>query len=47
MKPWHAKWAISFYDFTKNHSDIVMAGRRKSKIEVFNSEQGRESDPLL
>ena len=31
----------------KNHSDIVRAGWRKSKIEVFNSEQGIETDPFL
>ena len=48
MKPWHAKWVFSFYDYLKNHSAIVLAGWRKSKIEgVFNSEQDIESDPFL
>ena len=48
MKPWHAKWVVSFYDYLKNHSAIVLAGWRKSKIEgVFNSEQDIESDPFL
>ena len=32
----------------KNHSDIILAGWRKSKIEeVFSSEQDIESDPSL
>ena len=35
IKPGHANWVISFYDYMKNHSDIVLAGRRKSKIEEF------------
>ena len=26
MKPLHAKWVFSFYDYMKNHSDIVLAG---------------------
>ena len=48
MKPLHAKWVVLFYDYTKNHSDIVLAGWRKSKIEeVFNSEEDLESDPFL
>ena len=48
MKPFHAKWVVSFYDYMKNHGDIVLAGWRKSKIEeVFNSEQEIESVPLL
>ena len=47
-EPLHAKWVVSFYDYMKNHSDIVLAGWRKSKIEeAFNSEQGIESDPFL
>ena len=38
----------SFYDYMKNHSDIVLGGWRKSKIEeVFNSEQDIECDPFL
>ena len=48
MKPLHAKWVFSFYDYMKNHSDIVLARWRKSKIEeVFNSEQDIESDAFL
>ena len=48
MKPLHAKWVISFYDYLKNHSGIVLGGRRKSKTEeVFNSKQDIESDPFL
>ena len=48
MKPLHAKWVASFYDYTKNHCDIALAGWRKSKIEeVFNSEQDIESGPFL
>ena len=48
MKPLHAKWVISFYDYMKNHSGIVLVGRRKSKTEeVFNSKQDIESDPFL
>ena len=48
MKPMLAKWVVSFYDYKKNHSDIVLAGWRKSKIEeVFNSEHDIESDPFL
>ena len=44
----HAKWVVSFYDYMKNHSDIVLAGWRKSKIkEVFNSKQDIESVPLF
>ena len=40
LKPLHAKWVVSFYDYMKNHKDIVLAGWRKSKIEeVFNSKQ--------
>ena len=45
MNPLHAKWVVSFYDYMKNHGDIVLTGRRKSNIgEVFNSEQ--DSNPL-
>ena len=48
MKPLHAKWVVLFYDYTKNHSDIVLAEWRKSKIEeVFNSEEDLESEPFL
>ena len=48
MKPLHAKWVVSFYNYMKNHREIVLAGWRKSKIEeVFNSEQDIESDPFL
>ena len=36
------------YDYMKNDSDIVLAGKRNSKIEeVSNSEQDIESDPFL
>ena len=48
MTPLHAKWVVLFYDYMKNHSDMVLAGWRKSKIEeVFNSEENLESDPFL
>ena len=38
MSPLYAKkGGVSFYDYMKNHSDIVLAGWRKSKNEeVFN-----------
>ena len=38
MNPLYAKKrGVSFYDYMKNHSDIVLAGWRKSKNEeVFN-----------
>ena len=48
MKPLHAKWVVSFYDYMKNHSEIVLAELRKSNIEeVFNNEQDIENDPFL
>ena len=48
MKPLHAKLFVSFYDYMKNRSDMVLDGWRKSKIEaVFNSEQDIESDLFL
>ena len=30
MKPLYAKWVVSFYDYMKNNSDIILAGWRKS-----------------
>ena len=47
MKLLHEKWVVSFYNYMKNHSGIVLAGWRKSKIKVFNSQQGIESDPFF
>ena len=48
MKQLHATWVVSFYGYMTNHSDVVLAGWRKSNIEeVFNSEQDIESDPFL
>ena len=48
IKPGHANWVISFYDYMKNHSNIVLAGRRKSKIEeFFNSKQDVKSNPFF
>lgn len=47
MKPLHAKWVVSFYDYMKN-SEITLAARRKLNIkEVYNSDQSMKSDPFL
>lgn len=48
VKPLHAKWVVSFYDYMNGHPEIVMSGWRKSKIDIaYERQSGIQNDPFL
>lgn len=49
LKPLHAKWVISFYDFMQNNQEIIVKGWKRSGIVSFLDKPANEKkeDPFL